>query len=378
MATCRNFGSRRGVLLPALYRCLFFLVVVLLEGPGPVLADSGSRQLQASACDITKGSWVKSAVVNKPVYDGSCPFTRSTHNCMRNGRKDTEYLSWTWKPTACTIPTFNALAFLAAYRNKVIGIAGDSFSSNFEAAILCTIRASTPTNKASIKLGKSSVDGAYVPAFNVSFLHLSSQYMVDAKPNAGSTHSYDPWTINLDIPDAKWKNTLPYISLFIFNSGHWFSNGGAPNKRVWKVNGKVTNLTALQAMKMALDTIGRTIQSSGFKGKAVFFTYSPFHYFEAYPSITQNCTGALLPFTQAQFSYAALHTDTITSRNAQVETLRKYPIVKLLDISSLSMFRPDGHVQTFSGVGVLDCAHWCLPGIPDTWTNILYKIIMGL
>ncbi|KAJ8629922.1 hypothetical protein MRB53_023245 [Persea americana] len=49
--------------------------------------------------------------------------------------------------------------------------------------------------------------------------------------------------------------------------------------------------------------------------------------------------------------------------------------VRLLDITALSQLKEEGHISQYSlkaSNGVQDCLHWCLPGIPDKWNEILY------
>ena len=50
--------------------------------------------------------------------------------------------------------------------------------------------------------------------------------------------------------------------------------------------------------------------------------------------------------------------------------------VTFLNISSLSEYRIDGHPSIYGGrrksSGIQDCSHWCLPGVPDTWNELLY------
>lgn len=50
--------------------------------------------------------------------------------------------------------------------------------------------------------------------------------------------------------------------------------------------------------------------------------------------------------------------------------------VYLLDITTLSQLRKDAHPSAYSGdhSGV-DCSHWCLPGLPDTWNQLLYAAL---
>lgn len=54
--------------------------------------------------------------------------------------------------------------------------------------------------------------------------------------------------------------------------------------------------------------------------------------------------------------------------------------VTLLNITGLSSYRIDGHPSIYgkpivnrrSSRGGEDCSHWCLPGVPDTWNELLY------
>ncbi|GAV62986.1 PC-Esterase domain-containing protein [Cephalotus follicularis] len=57
-----------------------------------------------------------------------------------------------------------------------------------------------------------------------------------------------------------------------------------------------------------------------------------------------------------------------------VEGAVKGTRVKILDISALSELRDEGHISRYSvkrTPGISDCLHRCLPGIPDTWNELL-------
>lgn len=52
--------------------------------------------------------------------------------------------------------------------------------------------------------------------------------------------------------------------------------------------------------------------------------------------------------------------------------------VKLLDVTGLSLVRDEGHISRYSiraAPGMQDCLHWCLPGVPDTWNELLFAQI---
>lgn len=62
--------------------------------------------------------------------------------------------------------------------------------------------------------------------------------------------------------------------------------------------------------------------------------------------------------------------------------------VKVLNITQLSEYRKEGHPsihrkqwnpltqdQISNPSSYADCIHWCLPGVPDTWNELLYAYI---
>ncbi|MED6188191.1 hypothetical protein PIB30_083719 [Stylosanthes scabra] len=53
--------------------------------------------------------------------------------------------------------------------------------------------------------------------------------------------------------------------------------------------------------------------------------------------------------------------------------------VDLLDITLLTQLRIDGHPSIYSGRGssYVDCSHWCLAGVPDTWNEMLYAALVS-
>lgn len=50
--------------------------------------------------------------------------------------------------------------------------------------------------------------------------------------------------------------------------------------------------------------------------------------------------------------------------------------VTVLHITPMSALRSDAHVGIWSdGLPVSDCSHWCLPGVPDIWNEILLSYL---
>lgn len=60
------------------------------------------------------------------------------------------------------------------------------------------------------------------------------------------------------------------------------------------------------------------------------------------------------------------------------------PVI-LLNVTKLTNFRKDGHPSiygknTTAGKKVStrrqDCSHWCVPGVPDTWNELIYASLV--
>lgn len=64
-------------------------------------------------------------------------------------------------------------------------------------------------------------------------------------------------------------------------------------------------------------------------------------------------------------------------------TLNQALELDLLNVTQLTARRKDGHLSVFylgpAGPAPRykqDCSHWCLPGVPDTWNELLYALIL--
>ena len=56
----------------------------------------------------------------------------------------------------------------------------------------------------------------------------------------------------------------------------------------------------------------------------------------------------------------------------------------ILNVTNMTSRRKDGHSSLYylgpmAGPAPLhrqDCSHWCLPGVPDTWNELLYALFL--
>ncbi|CAI5522083.1 unnamed protein product [Closterium sp. Naga37s-1] len=65
------------------------------------------------------------------------------------------------------------------------------------------------------------------------------------------------------------------------------------------------------------------------------------------------------------------------SRDWNAEAAVEGTAVRLLNITALSALRPEAHLSRWydkdgKAPGQQDCVHWCLPGVPDAWNELLF------
>lgn len=55
-------------------------------------------------CDFSIGKWVYDQ--SYPLYDSNCPYLSAAVTCQKNGRPDSDYEKWKWKPQGCSVPRY--------------------------------------------------------------------------------------------------------------------------------------------------------------------------------------------------------------------------------------------------------------------------------
>lgn len=98
-----------------------------------------------------------------------------------------------------------------------------------------------------------------------------------------------------------------------------------------------------------------------------------------------NCHLETLPDLSPQLSLNAWSHFLTPFRNlpTQNSTATGTLELDLLNVTEMTARRKDGHLSVFylgpSGPSPLhkqDCSHWCLPGVPDAWNELLYALFM--
>lgn len=177
-------------------------------------------------CDVYDGGWVQ--VPPYPLYNSSeCPFVEQGFNCLANGRKDSDYLNWRWKPKNCDIPRFNATSVLEMFRSKRIVFVGDSMSRTQWESLICMLITGVEDKKSVYEVNHNKISkrirflGVRFSAFNFTIEFYRSVFLVQQGPVPKHAPKRVKSTLRLDSLDDisdRWVDS----DVLIFNTGHWW------------------------------------------------------------------------------------------------------------------------------------------------------------
>ncbi|URE17244.1 hypothetical protein MUK42_12189 [Musa troglodytarum] len=290
---------------------------------------SPGRRAGASgiSCNMFRGSWVYDE--SDPLYDSStCPFLDPEFDCQRYGRPDKSYLKYRWKPDACELPRFNGLDLLRRWKGKKIMFVGDSISVNQWQSLVCMLHAAVPDAKTTYKKNDTLSTITFTD-YGVSVIRYQSTYLVDiVEERIGRVLRLDSIQSG-----AAWLG----VDVLVFNTWHWWTHKGEANP----------DLTIF------LLRSGNREQNGDTNAK--------------------NCYGQTQPVSGSTYPGGPVPAQGVVT---SVLGAMSKP-VHLLDITLLSQLRRDAHPSAYSGDHPgMDCSHWCLAGLPDTWNQILYAALL--
>ncbi|KAJ9183031.1 hypothetical protein P3X46_006950 [Hevea brasiliensis] len=347
-----------------LWDCFIFTAISLVW----VLVSH--RGNASEECDLFNGSWVIDEAY--PLYNSSsCPFIEREFSCQKNGRPDSLYNKYTWKPLGCDLQRFNGVKFLERFRGKSIMFVGDSLSRNQWQSLTCMLHSSVP-NANYIIAREEDVSAFTFTDYGVKVMLDRNVYLVDVVR--------EPIGRVLKLQSIEGGKLWKGIDMLIFNTWHWWNRRGPtqPWDYIQIGNEIRKDMDRMLAFQEALTTWGGWVDSNIDPTKTLVFFQgiSPSHYNGTSwnEPRAKSCVGQQEPVAGSRFP-GGLPPAVDVLKSA----LRKITKpVKLLDITLLSLLRKDGHPSIYGlgGPTAMDCSHWCLAGVPDTWNEILYNFIL--
>ncbi|CAH9108594.1 unnamed protein product, partial [Cuscuta epithymum] len=322
------------------------------------------------SCNFAAGKWVFDGSY-RPLYDSRrCPYLSTAVRCTQNGRPDSGYEQWRWKPDACSIPRFDALDFLGRMRKKKIMLIGDSIMRNQWESLVCILQSLIPSTRKTITYNGTTMSFNALD-YETSIVFCWAPFLVELRQGVE-----DKKILHLDLieENAKyWRD----MDVLVFDSAHWWTS--SQNKTSWSYIMEGSSfyryMDNMVAYEKGLMTWARWVDSNlDPEATMVFFrSMSPRHNRGA----DWKCLNQSEPLDHLSHPYEAQPVVVLK----EVVRRMSFPVY-LHDITTMSFFRRDAHPSIYNtNVGPnqnprvkrsgYDCSHWCLPGLPDIWNEML-------
>lgn len=358
--------------------------------------DQMALDVVLEKCDLITGDWVPNP--SGPIYTNeSCLKMDSHQNCMKNGRPDTGYLYWRWKPRDCQLPQFDPRAFLEMMRNKRWGLIGDSISRNHVESLLCLL--STVERAVEVYHDEEYKSKRWhFPSYNLTVSNIWAPFLVQAAIfedlNGVSSSEVQ---LQLDKLDKKFTDEFETLDYMIISTGKWFLKPAIYHEND-TVSGchycpgkNITQVGFVYAYNKTLNHLMDFIANSNHKGLIFFRTSTPDHFENGEWHSGGTCKKTN-PVKDGEIEMKDIHKllrdIELAEFAAGSEKAAKNGVnLQLLDFANLLLMRPDGHpgpyreFQPFANNKTAkvqnDCLHWCLPGPIDAWNDLIMEMVVN-
>ncbi|GLU21652.1 hypothetical protein SLE2022_377800 [Rubroshorea leprosula] len=340
-------------------------------------------------CDFFDGKWVRDD--SDPYYPpGSCPYVDKDFDCQRNGRPDDGYIKWKWQPNGCDVARLNATDFLERLRGRRLVFVGDSLNRNMWESLVCILRHSVADKNRVYEIsGRSDFKKKGIYAFRFEDYNCSVDFVAAPFLVKESTFQRENETIETLRLDLMDPSTSMYhdAEVMVFNTGHWWTHEKTSKGEDYYQEGDYVypRLKVLKAFQKALRTWARWVDQNinSTQTQVLYRGYSVTHFQGGQWNSGGKCHEETEPITDEN------HLTKYPSKMRALENvIRKAntPIM-YLNVSRLTDYRKDAHPaiyrrqyktpeESIAAVRSQDCSHWCLPGVPDTWNELLYASLL--
>ncbi|XAR65976.1 hypothetical protein NMG60_11012002 [Bertholletia excelsa] len=391
-----------------LFTFIFFVVLLYSEDFGCIFAqlDNASHSIKGTTsgkkrvklafaigrgeegCDLFSGRWVRDEV-NRPLYEESeCPYIQPQLTCQKHGRPDRDYQYWRWQPHGCSLPSFNATLMLETLRGKRMIFVGDSLNRGQFVSMVCLLHRLIPEDAKSMET-KGNFNIFKAKDYNATIEFYWAPFLLESNADDAVVHRIQDRMVrkgSINKHGKHWKGA----DIIVFNTYLWWMTGLEFKISQGSLQDEVKDIVEVStedAYRMAMKSMLRWVKKNMNRKKTrVFFTsMSPSHQksidWGGVPN--GNCYNQTTMIEDPNY-WGSDCRKSVMAVIGEVFGKTKVPIT-FLNITQLSSYRRDAHTSIYkkqwnpltpeqlaNPASYADCVHWCLPGLQDTWNELLF------
>ncbi|KAM0053820.1 putative PMR5 domain, PC-Esterase [Helianthus debilis subsp. tardiflorus] len=349
-------------------------------------------------CDLFSGRWVHDNKSHYPLYkEDECPLMHGDLACQTYGRKDSKYQQWRWQPHGCDFPRFDGKAVVERLKGKRLLFVGDSVNRNQWDSMMCMLYSSIPGKK-KLKLGLNRTLYSFQARdYNMSIDYYWAPMLVESNGDDPSNHSLNHRTVRIESIEKHARHWVD-ADILVFNTYLWWR---LPIIRLLKGPGSVLGgpnqvydeIDNVGAYKKVLKTWSKWVLThiNPAKTKMFFMGLTATHSKakDWGGKNQETCYKETEPVTLDGFWESGTIPQMLRILESSLNKLKAKGVnVQLINITQLTQYRKDAHPTVYRRLWrplteeqknnpqrASDCTHWCLPGVPDIWNEILLAYI---
>lgn len=381
-----SFNSLIGLLLTA----LIITTVYLTQDRGQPSED---RTDDISHCNLFSGKWVFDNQTYPLYKEKECTFMSDQLACEKFGRKDLSYRNWRWQPHQCNLPRFNATVLLERLRNKRLVFVGDSLNRGQWVSMVCLVDSWIPATLKSMH-SNGSLSTFKAIEYNASIEFYWAPLLVESNSDHPVNHRVPDRIVRVKAIEKHARHWTD-SDILVFDSYLWWKRPQmkllwgsfeSPEDAIYK------EVEMLRAYEMALRTWSDWLEVhvNRTKTQLFFVSMSPTHERGEDWGGGENCYRETEPVLEGGFWGKDSDPNMMRVVETVLDGLKTRGVkVQMLNITQLSEYRKEGHPSIYrkqweplteeqiaNPSSYADCIHWCLPGVPDVWNELLYAYIV--
>ncbi|KAK9073035.1 hypothetical protein SSX86_007357 [Deinandra increscens subsp. villosa] len=319
----------------------------------------------SSACDLFSGRWVYDNRSHYPLYK--------------------EY-------------EFDAKTIVERLRGKRLLFVGDSLNRNQWNSMICMLHSYIP----GVKKAGGDLNGLLhtfrAIDYNISIDFYWAPMLVESNGDSPTNHHLDSRIVGIKAIETHarhWVNS----DILIFNSYHWWRS---PVLKMLKSAGSLLDdpnqeyeeVDSLSAYKMALKTWSDWAHThiDPLKTKLFFMGVTATHSkARDWGGMKKgNCYGEIEPVMDNGFWESRTDPRMLSVLESSLSKLKARGLnAQIINVTQLTQCRKDAHTTVYRKYWrpltdeqkkkprlASDCSHWCLPGVPDIWNELLLAYIL--